>query len=182
MYKNAGTYIIYYEITAKGYETKTGSTQIKINKKDISQIKVDLKTTSYIYDGEEKTPEIEVSDGNTILTKDLDYTLRYTNNINIGTATVTIEGKRNYTGIITKEFEIREKEEIQNPNEDNMTPSNEENKIDNNKNPGESQKDNSIATGIIPKTGIKKSFIMIGIGIAIVISVSCFIKYKKWNI
>ena len=182
MYKNAGTYTIYYEITAKGYETKTGSAQIKINKKDISQIKVNLKTTSYIYDGEEKQPEVEVNDGNTILMKDMDYTLKYSNNINIGTATVTIEGKRNYTGIITKEFEIREKKETQKPNEDNITSPTEEDEIDNNKNPEESQKDNSIATGIIPKAGIKKSFIIIGIGITIVTSIVCFIKYKKWNI
>ena len=182
MYKNAGTYTIYYEITAKGYETKTGSAQIKINKKDISQIKVNLKTTSYIYDGEEKQPEVEVNDGNTILMKDMDYTLKYSNNINIGTATVTIEGKRNYTGIITKEFEIREKKETQKPNEDNITSPTEEDEIDNNKNPEESQKDNSIATGIIPKAGIKKSFIIIGIGITIVTSIICFIKYKKWNI
>ena len=182
MYKNAGTYTIYYEITAKGYETKTGSAQIKINKKDISQIKVNLKTTSYIYDGEEKQPEVEVNDGNTILMKDMDYTLKYSNNINIGTATVTIEGKRNYTGIITKEFEIREKKETQKPNEDNITSPTEEDEIDNNKNPEESQKDNSIATGIIPKAGIKKSSIIIGIVITIGISIVCFIKYKKWNI
>ena len=182
MYKNAGTYTIYYEITAKGYETKTGSAQIKINKKDISQIKVNLKTTSYIYDGEEKQPEVEVNDGNTILMKDMDYTLKYSNNINIGTATVTIEGKRNYTGIITKEFEIREKKETQIPNEDNITSPTEEDEIDNNKNLEESQKDNSIATGIIPKAGIKKSSIIIGIVITIGISIVCFIKYKKWNI
>ena len=174
--------MIYYEITAENYETKTGSAKIKINKKDISQIEVKLKTASYIYDGEEKKPEVEVNDGNTILTKDKDYTLRYSNNINIGTATVTIEGKGNYTGIITKEFEIREREEAQNSNEDNITPPNEEDKIDNNKNPEENKRDDSIATGMIPKAGIKKSFIIIGIGITIVTSIICFIKYKKWNI
>ncbi|MDO4356922.1 MAG: hypothetical protein Q4E13_10480, partial [Clostridia bacterium] len=42
--------------------------------------------------------------------KDKDYTVSYANNLNVGTATVTITGIGNYTGNITKEFEIAAKD------------------------------------------------------------------------
>ena len=41
-----------------------------------------------------------------ILQKGVDYTVSYSNNRNVGTATVRITGKGNYTGTITKTFKI----------------------------------------------------------------------------
>ncbi|PIE76860.1 MAG: hypothetical protein CSA13_02410 [Clostridiales bacterium] len=43
------------------------------------------------------------------LIKDKDYTLTYKDNINIGTATVTITGIGNYCSDTTKQFEITDK-------------------------------------------------------------------------
>ena len=40
------------------------------------------------------------------LVKDTDYTVEYSNNINAGTATVTVTGIGNYTGTLTKTFII----------------------------------------------------------------------------
>ena len=40
------------------------------------------------------------------LTRDVDYTLSYANNIAIGTATVYVTGKGNYTGTVSREFQI----------------------------------------------------------------------------
>jgi len=49
---------------------------------------------------------IKVKDGNTPLALDRDYTVSYSNNMHVGTASVTITGKRNYTGTISKTFNI----------------------------------------------------------------------------
>jgi hypothetical protein len=52
----------------------------------------------------EPNPKVKV-DG-TVLTKDTDYTLKYNNNINPGTATVTITGNGAYTGTKKVTFKI----------------------------------------------------------------------------
>ncbi|MDO4154471.1 MAG: leucine-rich repeat protein [Clostridia bacterium] len=53
-------------------------------------------------------PEFALSFGNYILQKDLDYTVQYANNTEIGTATVTVTGLGNFTGTKTLTFEIVE--------------------------------------------------------------------------
>ena len=75
-------------------------------KKKISDNNVSLSQTSYIYDGKAKKPTITVKDGNKTLVKDTDYTITYGNNVNAGTAKVTVTGKGDYTGTVTKEFTI----------------------------------------------------------------------------
>jgi len=50
------------------------------------------------YTGSEIRPAITVKDGSTTLTPTADYTTAYTNNVNTGTATVTITGAGNYAG------------------------------------------------------------------------------------
>jgi len=50
------------------------------------------------YTGSPITPTVTVSDGSTTLTLTTDYTVEYTNNINAGTANVTITGAGNYAG------------------------------------------------------------------------------------
>ena len=57
--------------------------------------------------GSQVTPEVTVKlDGKT-LTKGTDYTVAYANNVSAGTATVTITGKRDYTGTVKKTFTIK---------------------------------------------------------------------------
>lgn len=73
---------------------------------------VALSSTSYNYDGNAKTPAVTVTftaeDGNKVnLVKDTDYKVSYSNNINAGTAKVTIEGINGYTGSISKTFTIK---------------------------------------------------------------------------
>ena len=58
------------------------------------------------YDGTEQEPTPDVYDGSTKLTKDVDYHLSYTNNINAGTATLTLKGIGAFTGTTTKTFTI----------------------------------------------------------------------------
>ena len=71
--------------------------------------KVTLKTSTYTYDGKAKKPEVTVKCGSKTLTKGTDYTVTYKNNKNAGKATVTIKGKGNGFGTISKTFTIKPK-------------------------------------------------------------------------
>ncbi len=101
-------------ITGKGYYTGvvtkeftiTNATPPEQERKALSQCTVMLNNSSYIYDGTAKTPTVTVKDGTTALKEGTDYTVTYSNNINVGTAKATVTGKGNYTGAVTKEFTI----------------------------------------------------------------------------
>ena len=64
----------------------------------------------YIYNGAECKPKasVKVLDGTeeTVLSENTDYTLSYENNINAGTAKVTITGKGDYSGTVERMFHI----------------------------------------------------------------------------
>ena len=59
-----------------------------------------------IYTGKELTPAPEVTLGSTKLEAGTDYTVSYTDNINVGTATVTIRGTGTYEGTVAAQFTI----------------------------------------------------------------------------
>ena len=59
-----------------------------------------------VYIGAAFTPELTIRDGSTILVKDKDYTINYINNVNVGTATITIVGKGNYSDTREIKFNI----------------------------------------------------------------------------
>ena len=76
----------------------------------ITSAVITLSKLNYTYDCKEKTPDvISVKIGMTILKEGTDYTTNYSNNINIGTAKVTITGQGNYKGSIIKTFTINAK-------------------------------------------------------------------------
>ena len=75
--------------------------------KKLSACKVTLAKTSYTYDGKAKQPTVTVKDGSTTLTNGKDYEVAYANNINAGTAKVTVTGKGNYTGTVTMNVVIK---------------------------------------------------------------------------
>ena len=58
------------------------------------------------YTGKAITQTPVVTQIGDILTKDVDYTVSYSNNVNAGTATVKITGKGNYTGTVSSTFVI----------------------------------------------------------------------------
>ncbi|MCD8021094.1 MAG: hypothetical protein LUF92_16415 [Clostridiales bacterium] len=92
-----------------GTEYKTFTIEDETSLKDISSCTVTLSSSSYTYDRTAKKPVVTVMDGSTILVQDTDFTVSYENNTKVGTATVTITGKGNYTGTITKSFVITSK-------------------------------------------------------------------------
>ena len=58
------------------------------------------------YTGLSIQPVVVPADGNTALTKDTDYTVSYGANTNVGKATITVTGTGNYTGTVSKEWNI----------------------------------------------------------------------------
>ena len=59
------------------------------------------------FTGKEVKPLVKVLDGSKELVKDKDYTLTYSNNVNVGTATVVVNGIGNYSGVVTLNFVIK---------------------------------------------------------------------------
>ena len=96
-------------ITGIGDYTGTVTRTFVINKAHLDSQKVTLSKTSYTYNGKTKKPTVTVKVNGTKLKSGTDYTVSYKNNKNIGTATVTIKGKGNYTGTVTKQFTIKVK-------------------------------------------------------------------------
>ena len=58
------------------------------------------------YTGEELTPTVTVMDGSTTLVEGTDFEVSYSDNVNAGTATVTITGIGKYSGTTTTTFTI----------------------------------------------------------------------------
>lgn len=77
----------------------------QISKKNISYATASSISTE-TYTGSEITPEPVVSYSGTVLEKDVDYTLSYTDNIEVGTAYINITGIGTYTGTKTFVFNI----------------------------------------------------------------------------
>jgi len=63
------------------------------------------------YNGKSQKQKPEVKDGNTLLTEGTDYTLSYSEDTtNVGTVTVTVEGKGNYAGEAEVTYEIMKRQ------------------------------------------------------------------------
>ena len=100
---NAGTATI--TITGKGNFTGTTSKTFSISARAMSDTSV-ANISSQTYTGNVISPLPTITYNNKTLKKDTDYTLSYSDNINAGTATITITGKGNFTGTTSKTFSI----------------------------------------------------------------------------
>ena len=109
-------------VVAQPTVDKKGSTKYKCKNctstivvEDIDKIptieSVTLGTTTYTYTGSAFTPSVtvkaKVNGVLKTLTKDVDYTVSYSNNKNPGLATVTVTGKGKYAGTKTAQFTIK---------------------------------------------------------------------------
>ena len=81
-----------------------------IPKTDISSVSIQGVENQYYYTGSEIKPEVTVMFGDKRLELEKDYTVVYTNNTNLGTATVTITGTGLYEGNKNVDFAIVEKD------------------------------------------------------------------------
>lgn len=98
-------------ITGDGEYSGTVEKMFTIQGKDISGtgFTVTLSETTFTYDGKEKTPAVTVMEGANKL-RGTDFTVKYENNVNPGTAKAIVTGTGFYAGTVTKEFTIKKNE------------------------------------------------------------------------
>lgn len=103
---NVGTYK-FKAANSNGY--KNPVLTVVITPQSLSGATVTVNDAGLVYNGKAHTPEVTVVWNGTTLIKDKDYTLTYSNNVNAGNATVTVEGKGNLKGVINKNFYIEKR-------------------------------------------------------------------------
>ena len=76
---------------------------------DLSACSIQLSEQTYVYDGTEKTPTVTITYNEKTLTEGKDYQVYFADNVNPGTAKITVIAKTDsdYTGTTTITFEIR---------------------------------------------------------------------------
>lgn len=106
-----------YNISIKGIGNYKGSLSnagsITVSPKPVGDLTYSWEKEAY-WTGSEIRPAVIVSYNGTNLREGTDYTLSYANNINVGTASITVTGKGNYSGTKVLNFKII-------PNEFNIT-------------------------------------------------------------
>ncbi len=95
---DAMEYTVYYRVLDDTFLTDPETIKVTISAKTVNSPTITLSETSYTYDGNAKEPTVTVKDGETTISAS-EYTVSYSNNSNVGTATVTITDKEggNYT-------------------------------------------------------------------------------------
>ncbi len=104
----AKAYHVWYK--AKGDESHSDSeakcVEAAIAKADVSKATVTLNPTSFTYDGKAKEPQVTVKLGDATLQGNADFTVKFSDNVEAGTATATVTGAGNYTGTAKATFTI----------------------------------------------------------------------------
>lgn len=107
--KDAKTYTVYYKVTGdKNHkDIAVSSISATITSKKLTNPTVVLSPSSYTYDGTAKEPDVTVYDGETEVSSS-EYTVKYSNNVRVGTGVVTLRDVAggNYTISGTAEFSI----------------------------------------------------------------------------
>ena len=90
----AGSYTVWYKVTGnENYkDIAPAVVPVTIAPKPVTNPTIDLSPETFDYDGTAKKPDVVVKDGSTVIPAS-EYTVSYSNNIEIGTATVTITAK-----------------------------------------------------------------------------------------
>lgn len=97
---------------------------------DIEDSQVELSQIDFVYDGNEKRPNVIVYYDNKVLNENIDYMLSYDNNFKPGTATVSVEGMGDYTGKKVVTFTIHEEKKVDDTkNTTNDSPATTDNSI-----------------------------------------------------
>ena len=102
--KNVGTATI--TVKGKGKYTGTGTKKFNVVQADIADASVSGLDPSYMYTGSAVKPVPTLKYKSYKLVNGTDFTLSYSNNTSKGTATVTVRGKGNFKGSLSKTFKI----------------------------------------------------------------------------
>ena len=101
--KKAGT----ANITASVGGTQIGTAQVTVvGGYEITDATVTLSETRFQYDGTAKIPTVTITHNGGILVAGTDYTITFSDNVNVGTAKATITGKGFYSGTRVENYEI----------------------------------------------------------------------------
>lgn len=92
-------------VEMKGNYYGTKDFTYSIGKTSIAGFTLSLDKTSYAYTGSEIKPAVTVKNGSKTVSSAY-YSVAYSNNINVGTGTVTVTGKNGYYGTLTATFSI----------------------------------------------------------------------------
>lgn len=111
-FTDAGTYDLYWKVTADNHGEETGVVEIKIEPKDISNAEITLGTAP-TYNGNEQTQTVEsVKVGENWYLKETDYTVSENIGTNAGDSyTLKVKGIGNYKGEATKTWKIEKAEQ-----------------------------------------------------------------------
>lgn len=96
------------EVASSNYTFAPKGKDFTINKYEIKESDVTLEYTSVVFDNNAKKPSVTVKMGSEVIPS-ADYIVDYSNNTNVGTATVKVTIKADsddFTGEVTKNFEI----------------------------------------------------------------------------
>lgn len=91
-------------VTGKNHLSGSQTVTFPISKADISSTEIAVKNATFT--GSAVKPSVTIKLGNVTLKEGTHYTLSYKNNVNAGTAQVTISGKGSLEGAVTKSFTI----------------------------------------------------------------------------
>ncbi len=94
---NAGSYTVYYKVVGNSNynDNNGGNIPVTINKRTVTAT-IELPSDTgfdYTYDGTAKTPTVVLKDDNGNTIPESEYTVKYENNTNAGTATIKITNK-----------------------------------------------------------------------------------------
>ena len=96
--------VTYYVFVTNYYYTSTDSFDVSLSKPSLENAEV--KVASATYTGSAIVPSATVSVSGSALVKGEHYTLSATNNVNAGTATLTVQGTGDYDGSVEQTFAI----------------------------------------------------------------------------
>jgi len=100
-----GTFTLYNLATASSVTGMNALQNVRVQKTDLSTAKLDYEK-SFDFDGSPLAPEVTVKVNNQTLVQNRDYDVIYNNNINVGTANITVVGIGSYTGYQNGNFTI----------------------------------------------------------------------------
>ena len=105
---NAGTYQVQAVLISATHSGASELKTFKIKPKNLNDVLVArVSDEGLVYNKSPQTPEYIVTDSGTSLKVGTDYTIKYADNTNAGTATVTFTGMGNYTGVREETFTIK---------------------------------------------------------------------------
>ncbi len=104
---DVGTTMVWYRVTMPVHGSFTHAAQITVTPRDIAQATI-ADIPNQTWEGKPIAPAVTVNDsvGTFDAVSTNNYTVSYANNAGVGTATVTVTGRGNYTGTLRATFAI----------------------------------------------------------------------------